>query len=341
MLVRAASARAALCNGGPRRSQDAKDKALLSGEAMQRQVSDNKTGRLQQRSASTGMINSGKGGSCRATAQRALSLVRRQPTPTRGDSRSSNSAISTCRDQHGDSLACDAQIVHSQLSEFRPPCADRDASVAAAAGTPDPIFHAPLLQRRPSPPSWEPVALGPCLPLASSSSAASLSRFQQQEASPDVPQRPSTPTGVQQTASLGRARPPSLSGIGSRPASACSQSGDGSGTPSHAARVLLGAAGSAVVKPPALLPRSVVQFVPTPNNSFRVITPYSKVYGQHPDFFEFNRKGQMELNDLGIANELRQEIEAGLGVSSLSAGCDEADVPLDEAPSEILPGMMP
>lgn len=37
------------------------------------------------------------------------------------------------------------------------------------------------------------------------------------------------------------------------------------------------------------------------------VTPYQEVYGKHPKFFEYNRKGEMQLTDAGIADELHQE----------------------------------
>lgn len=47
-----------------------------------------------------------------------------------------------------------------------------------------------------------------------------------------------------------------------------------------------------------------VNFCPTPMNSIHPITPYSQIYGKHPQFFDYNRKGEMELTDAGIAAEL-------------------------------------
>jgi len=37
------------------------------------------------------------------------------------------------------------------------------------------------------------------------------------------------------------------------------------------------------------------------------VTPYAKKYGIHPNFFHYNRRGEMELNDEGIAEEMRQQ----------------------------------
>eukprot|EP00928_Gymnodinium_smaydae_P065752 TRINITY_DN48848_c0_g1_i1.p1 TRINITY_DN48848_c0_g1~~TRINITY_DN48848_c0_g1_i1.p1 ORF type:complete len:227 (-),score=20.34 TRINITY_DN48848_c0_g1_i1:70-750(-) len=53
--------------------------------------------------------------------------------------------------------------------------------------------------------------------------------------------------------------------------------------------------------------RKRVVFCATPQNSHHCITPYSKIYGQHPAFFEFDRKGEMRLNDRGIMEEMRQQ----------------------------------
>lgn len=56
----------------------------------------------------------------------------------------------------------------------------------------------------------------------------------------------------------------------------------------------------------AMLRRRVV-FCPTPQNSTHVITPYASVYGRHPRFFDFDRKGEMRLNDEGLFEEMRQQ----------------------------------
>mmetsp|Transcript_62001 Transcript_62001/g.199914 ORF Transcript_62001/g.199914 Transcript_62001/m.199914 type:complete len:256 (+) Transcript_62001:87-854(+) len=53
--------------------------------------------------------------------------------------------------------------------------------------------------------------------------------------------------------------------------------------------------------------RRRVCFCPTPKNTQHVVTPYGQIYGQHPKFFDFDRKGQMQLNDAGIAEELRRQ----------------------------------
>mmetsp|Transcript_114860 Transcript_114860/g.245215 ORF Transcript_114860/g.245215 Transcript_114860/m.245215 type:complete len:234 (-) Transcript_114860:133-834(-) len=52
---------------------------------------------------------------------------------------------------------------------------------------------------------------------------------------------------------------------------------------------------------------SHIAFCETPNNTVHPITPYSKVYGKHPRFFDYNRKGEMQLNDEGIAEQWNRE----------------------------------
>lgn len=42
--------------------------------------------------------------------------------------------------------------------------------------------------------------------------------------------------------------------------------------------------------------------------SARFVTPYAKVYGMHPRFFQYNRKGEMELTDAGIAEEMKGDL---------------------------------
>lgn len=39
------------------------------------------------------------------------------------------------------------------------------------------------------------------------------------------------------------------------------------------------------------------------NISEHFVQPYAEIYGMHPDFFEFNRRGEMQLTDEGIAQE--------------------------------------
>lgn len=51
--------------------------------------------------------------------------------------------------------------------------------------------------------------------------------------------------------------------------------------------------------------RRRVCFCPTPMNSQHAVTPYAIKYGQHPSLFHFDRKGQMQLSDKGVAEELR------------------------------------
>lgn len=55
--------------------------------------------------------------------------------------------------------------------------------------------------------------------------------------------------------------------------------------------------------------RRRVTFCPTPSNTSHVVTPYAAVYGQHPKLFDFNRKGEMELSNAGIADEMRKSRE--------------------------------
>mmetsp|Transcript_138902 Transcript_138902/g.276970 ORF Transcript_138902/g.276970 Transcript_138902/m.276970 type:complete len:286 (-) Transcript_138902:261-1118(-) len=59
-----------------------------------------------------------------------------------------------------------------------------------------------------------------------------------------------------------------------------------------------------------LLPFSKhVSFSAAVANSEHAITPYSEVYGRHPRFFDFDRKGGMQLTDEGVAEELLEEEE--------------------------------
>jgi len=51
--------------------------------------------------------------------------------------------------------------------------------------------------------------------------------------------------------------------------------------------------------------RRRVYFCPTPLNSTHAVTPYATKYGQHPRLFDFNRRGEMQLNAEGIMDELR------------------------------------
>jgi len=52
--------------------------------------------------------------------------------------------------------------------------------------------------------------------------------------------------------------------------------------------------------------RKAVCFGMSPKASPHAITPYAQVYGMHPRFFDFDRKGRMQLTDDGVAEELRQ-----------------------------------
>eukprot|EP00929_Paragymnodinium_shiwhaense_P036075 TRINITY_DN19385_c0_g1_i1.p2 TRINITY_DN19385_c0_g1~~TRINITY_DN19385_c0_g1_i1.p2 ORF type:complete len:209 (+),score=33.83 TRINITY_DN19385_c0_g1_i1:105-731(+) len=56
----------------------------------------------------------------------------------------------------------------------------------------------------------------------------------------------------------------------------------------------------------ATMLRRRVVFCPTPMNSTHAITPYANVYGKHPRYFDFDRKGEMRLNDAGLYEEMRQ-----------------------------------
>eukprot|EP00913_Durusdinium_trenchii_P001038 g955.t1 len=67
-----------------------------------------------------------------------------------------------------------------------------------------------------------------------------------------------------------------------------------------------------------------VVFCPTPMNTVHVITPYSKVYGKHPSLFNYDRKGEMQLNDKGE----RATLEAGL-LSSSTAILTDRTAPQD------------
>mmetsp|Transcript_32852 Transcript_32852/g.83145 ORF Transcript_32852/g.83145 Transcript_32852/m.83145 type:complete len:209 (-) Transcript_32852:279-905(-) len=51
--------------------------------------------------------------------------------------------------------------------------------------------------------------------------------------------------------------------------------------------------------------RRRVYFCPTPLNSSHAVTPYATKYGQHPRLFDFNRRGEMQLNAAGIMEEMR------------------------------------
>jgi hypothetical protein len=55
--------------------------------------------------------------------------------------------------------------------------------------------------------------------------------------------------------------------------------------------------------------RRRVYFCPTPQNSSHVVTPYGKKYGMHPAFFDFDRRGEMQLTDAGVVDEMRQQEE--------------------------------
>lgn len=57
--------------------------------------------------------------------------------------------------------------------------------------------------------------------------------------------------------------------------------------------------------------RRRVYFCPTPQNTTHNVTPYGKKYGKHPSFFDFNRKGEMQLTDAGIAAEMEEQEHGG------------------------------
>mmetsp|Transcript_49436 Transcript_49436/g.87053 ORF Transcript_49436/g.87053 Transcript_49436/m.87053 type:complete len:177 (+) Transcript_49436:164-694(+) len=53
--------------------------------------------------------------------------------------------------------------------------------------------------------------------------------------------------------------------------------------------------------------RRRVCFCPSPKNTTHPITPYSKVYGMHPTYFDFDRRGRMQLTDEGVAKEMLED----------------------------------
>lgn len=55
--------------------------------------------------------------------------------------------------------------------------------------------------------------------------------------------------------------------------------------------------------------RRRVYFCPTPMNSHHAVTPYGLKYGKHPSFFDFNRRGEMQLNDAGVSDEIKKDEE--------------------------------
>mmetsp|Transcript_180565 Transcript_180565/g.572895 ORF Transcript_180565/g.572895 Transcript_180565/m.572895 type:complete len:116 (-) Transcript_180565:179-526(-) len=52
--------------------------------------------------------------------------------------------------------------------------------------------------------------------------------------------------------------------------------------------------------------RRRVNFCPTPMNTSYAVTPYAVKYGKHPKCFDFNRKGEMQLNDRGVMEEMEE-----------------------------------
>lgn len=55
--------------------------------------------------------------------------------------------------------------------------------------------------------------------------------------------------------------------------------------------------------------RRRVYFCPTPKNSTHAVTPYGVKYGKHPSFFDFNRRGEMQLTDAGVSDEMKKDEE--------------------------------
>jgi len=52
-----------------------------------------------------------------------------------------------------------------------------------------------------------------------------------------------------------------------------------------------------------------VSFSPSSLNSTHDVTPYARKYGVHPRFFEFNRRGEMQLIDGGVVDDIRRVAE--------------------------------
>ena len=95
--------------------------------------------------------------------------------------------------------------------------------------------------------------------------------------------------------------------------------GPGPPDPVDAAAVSTGAPAPAPLTGPGTgqrrqLSTGRVEFCPTPMNTVHVITPYSKVYGKHPSLFHYDRKGEMQLNDKGVAALME---EGGVGGGDL------------------------
>jgi len=56
--------------------------------------------------------------------------------------------------------------------------------------------------------------------------------------------------------------------------------------------------------------KKTVTFDSTPKrNTYHDVTPYANVYGLHPRFFHFDRKGQMAPTDEAIIAALEETIE--------------------------------
>lgn len=68
--------------------------------------------------------------------------------------------------------------------------------------------------------------------------------------------------------------------------------------------------GGARLSPHAVaMMRRRVTFCPTPSNTSHAITPYATIYGKHPGLFDFDRQGDMQLNDAGVEEEVRKNRE--------------------------------
>eukprot|EP00931_Biecheleriopsis_adriatica_P090517 TRINITY_DN64496_c0_g1_i1.p1 TRINITY_DN64496_c0_g1~~TRINITY_DN64496_c0_g1_i1.p1 ORF type:complete len:234 (-),score=41.64 TRINITY_DN64496_c0_g1_i1:74-775(-) len=52
-----------------------------------------------------------------------------------------------------------------------------------------------------------------------------------------------------------------------------------------------------------------VGFCPSPMNTEHAVTPYSRVYGQHPKLFHYNRKGQMEPSDVALMAKALEDLD--------------------------------
>jgi len=81
-------------------------------------------------------------------------------------------------------------------------------------------------------------------------------------------------------------------------------------TPTSRGTLSLGKPGAALPPHAAAMIRRRVTFCPTPSNTtHNNFTPYGTIYGKHPGLFNFDRKGDMQLNDAGIAEEMNRKRE--------------------------------